>query len=151
MEYGDSLEDDGFTVLISCRPENGSTSAFWTSRWIDHTTPKCLYPGLFDVSDMKHEAASLVEFESALKTTLELIWNTKIPMKVKIFGWRLLLDRLPTRSNLVVRGAISNIHDKVCVFCFNFVEDNNHVFISYPPYQTGLEEGCQLGWDTLDD
>lgn len=78
------------------------------------------------------QASGMVEMESAPKTVLALMWHTKIPMKVKIFGWRMFLDRLTTHTNLVVRGVITNIHDKVCVFGFSSDEDINHVFIYGP-------------------
>lgn len=39
-------------------------------------------------------------------------------------------NRLPTISNLAVREIISNPYDMVCVFCFNVVEDNVHLFCS---------------------
>ncbi|KAI5416647.1 hypothetical protein KIW84_041613 [Lathyrus oleraceus] len=172
MEYGDSLEDDCFTVLISCKlgdERNMGWLGIWgwegdAWRWdlgftnleessvlgleyvelmemMSETCPiigspniflwPCGYLNSFSVKsyyDKLLQAADLVELESVLKTTLELIWNMKIPMKVKNFGWILLLDRLPTCLNLVVRGVISNIHDK-----------------------TGLGEGYEFGRDTLDD
>lgn len=73
-----------------------------------------------------------MELESALKTAMELTWLTKTPLKIKIFGWRMLLVRLLTHSNLAIRGVLTNIHEKVYVFCFNNDEVNNHVFISFP-------------------
>jgi hypothetical protein len=38
-------------------------------------------------------------------TTLD--YNTQVPLKVSIFAWRLLRDRLPTKENLVTRGILS--------------------------------------------
>jgi hypothetical protein len=37
----------------------------------------------------------------------DLTWHTHVPLKVSIFVWRLLRDRLPTKANLVSRGIIS--------------------------------------------
>ncbi|GAU36546.1 hypothetical protein TSUD_277520 [Trifolium subterraneum] len=34
----------------------------------------------------------------------DLIWHKQVPLKVSIFAWRLLRDRLPTKENLVTRG-----------------------------------------------
>ncbi|PNX65088.1 cysteine-rich receptor-like protein kinase, partial [Trifolium pratense] len=36
-----------------------------------------------------------------------LIWHPQVPLKVSIFAWRLLRDRLPTKPNLVTRGILS--------------------------------------------
>jgi hypothetical protein len=37
----------------------------------------------------------------------ELIWHKQVPLKVSIFAWRLLRDRLPTKTNLVTRDIIT--------------------------------------------
>lgn len=133
LEYVELME-----MMSETCPIIGSPNIFlWPCGYLNSFSVKSYYDKLL-------QAADLVELESVLKTTLELIWNMKIPLKVKNFGWILLLDRLPTRSNLVVRGVISNIHDKVCVFCFNSVQDNNHVFISCPRIRLVWEKVVNL-------
>lgn len=42
------------------------------------------------------------------------IWKTKAPSKVKCFGWRLVLNSLPTISELFKRGVLLDIHRRVC-------------------------------------
>jgi hypothetical protein len=37
----------------------------------------------------------------------DLIWHWQVPLKVTVFAWRLLRDRLPTKVNLANRGIIS--------------------------------------------
>jgi hypothetical protein len=32
---------------------------------------------------------------------IDFVWHKQVPMKVSIFAWRLLRDRLPTRNNLL--------------------------------------------------
>ncbi|GAU22961.1 hypothetical protein TSUD_247050 [Trifolium subterraneum] len=39
---------------------------------------------------------------------LDLIWHKQVPLKVSIFAWRLLRDRLPTKTNLAARGIITS-------------------------------------------
>jgi hypothetical protein len=52
----------------------------------------------------------------------DLIWHRQVPAKVSIFAWRLLRDRLPTKSNLVTRGILSlDLH---------FCETAHHLFLS---------------------
>ncbi|KAK2458058.1 hypothetical protein QL285_005261 [Trifolium repens] len=46
------------------------------------------------------------------KVTLEaaedlLLWHKQVPLKVFILAWRLLRDRLPTKTNLVARGIFA--------------------------------------------
>ncbi|MCI34544.1 cysteine-rich receptor-like protein kinase, partial [Trifolium medium] len=40
-------------------------------------------------------------------TSKELIWHKQVLLKVSILAWRLLYDRLPTKTNLVTRGIIT--------------------------------------------
>jgi len=36
----------------------------------------------------------------------DVVWQRQVPLKVSVFTWRLLRDRLPTRDNLLHRGII---------------------------------------------
>ncbi|XP_045797597.1 uncharacterized protein LOC123891740 [Trifolium pratense] len=58
-----------------------------------------------------------------------LIWHPQVPLKVSIFAWRLLRDRLPTRANLVNRGVLSSSVD-TCVFGCGVAESAHHLFFS---------------------
>ncbi|KAK2441001.1 hypothetical protein QL285_012349 [Trifolium repens] len=58
-----------------------------------------------------------------------LIWHPQVPLKVSIFAWRLLRDRLPTKTNLVSRGVISTaVH--LCVSGCGEAKSAHHLFIS---------------------
>jgi hypothetical protein len=61
--------------------------------------------------------------------SLKKLWKNNVPSKVSIFGWRLLLEKLPTREALFNKGVITNHLEKCCVFCFNMEESLNHCFI----------------------
>ena len=37
----------------------------------------------------------------------DLVWHKQVLMKVSIFAWRLIRDRLPTKTNLVRRGLLN--------------------------------------------
>ncbi|CAJ2630732.1 unnamed protein product [Trifolium pratense] len=58
-----------------------------------------------------------------------LIWHPQVPLKVSIFAWRLLRDRLPTRVNLVTRGVLSSTAHS-CIFGCGEAESAHHLFIS---------------------
>ncbi|CAJ2658361.1 unnamed protein product [Trifolium pratense] len=64
-----------------------------------------------------------------LHTAENLIWHPQVPLKVSIFAWRLLRDRLPTRANLVNRGVLSSTVD-TCVFGCGVAESAHHLFLS---------------------
>jgi hypothetical protein len=36
----------------------------------------------------------------------ELVWHKKVPLKVSVFAWRLLQNRLSTKDNLVMCGVL---------------------------------------------
>jgi len=45
---------------------------------------------------------------SHVHSETNLIWHKQIQLKVSIFVWQLLHDRLSTKSNLVAHGVISS-------------------------------------------
>ncbi|GAU26985.1 hypothetical protein TSUD_290350 [Trifolium subterraneum] len=63
-----------------------------------------------------------------LDTAADLIWHKQVALKVSIFAWRLLRDRLSTKSNLVTRGIITP-EAQPCVA--GDLETAQHLFISY--------------------
>jgi hypothetical protein len=58
-----------------------------------------------------------------------LIWHKQVPLKVSVFAWRLLRDRLPTKSNLVIRGVVSP-EASLCVSGCGVVETAQHLFLT---------------------
>jgi hypothetical protein len=59
----------------------------------------------------------------------DLIWHRQVPLKVSIFAWRLLRDRLPTKANLVSRGILApDLH--YCVAGCGIIETAQHLFLS---------------------
>ncbi|CAK8566661.1 unnamed protein product [Lathyrus sativus] len=58
------------------------------------------------------------------------LWKTVLPAKVQTLSWRLALDRLPTRSNLLKRRVFDSEQDLDYVFCSSSLEDVSHLFFS---------------------
>ncbi|GLT33058.1 hypothetical protein SLA2020_076770 [Shorea laevis] len=56
-----------------------------------------------------------------------LIWNPLVPSRISFLIWRLLLNRLPTKDNLLIKG-VNLTSNPNCVFCGAYLEDANHVF-----------------------
>jgi hypothetical protein len=94
-------------------------------RWIPHAA------GVFTVKStythLLYRYGS-EQLESSLEQALKKLWNANVPSKVGIFGWRLLLDKPPTREALFRKGIITNSVDSCCAFCLIEVEDIHHVF-----------------------
>ena len=75
-----------------------------------------------------------------LDEALQNLWKLKIPSKAAIFAWRLIKDRLPTKSNL--RRRQIEINDSICPFCRNLQEDAAHLFFN-------CNKSLPLWWESL--
>ena len=60
-------------------------------------------------------------------------WNKWLPTRVNCFLWRLLLNRLPNRTKLRLRGI--NIPSDICPLCEANAEVADHLFLSCPKVQ----------------
>jgi len=58
-----------------------------------------------------------------------LVWYKQVPLKVSVFAWRQLRDRLPTRSNLLDRGVITG-GAAGCLAGCTHLENSQHLFLS---------------------
>ncbi|XP_058756595.1 uncharacterized protein LOC131629813 [Vicia villosa] len=67
--------------------------------------------------------------ENLVKALMGL-WKTKIPSKVLIFGWRLLLNRIPTKMNLARRNILVDPTLLLCPLCGLDEENADHLFAS---------------------
>lgn len=56
----------------------------------------------------------------------EELWKIKVPPKITTFAWRLLKERLQTKSNLRRRQV--EINDTLCPFCASSKENEAHLF-----------------------
>ena len=56
----------------------------------------------------------------------KLLWNIKIAPSALVHAWRLLLDRLPTRVNLVKRDM--QLTNMLCLLCQEGEETSQHWF-----------------------
>jgi len=56
------------------------------------------------------------------------VWHKLVPKKVSLFSWRLLQNRIPTRSNLVRRHVLQP-NDNLCVGGCGVTETTDHLFL----------------------
>ncbi|KAK2425500.1 hypothetical protein QL285_035742 [Trifolium repens] len=63
---------------------------------------------------------------------VKLVWHSYVPLKVSIFAWRLLRDRLPTKANLITRDLPVAAH--LCVSGCSEVESAHHLFLSFSTF-----------------
>ncbi|GJW43510.1 RNA-directed DNA polymerase, eukaryota [Tanacetum coccineum] len=64
------------------------------------------------------------------KVDFQKAFDSVLPIKLNIFMWRMLLDKLPTRSNLAIRGL--DVPCSLCPNCGTGVETCDHLFFVYP-------------------
>jgi hypothetical protein len=57
----------------------------------------------------------------------EVIWNKIAPLKVSLFAWRLLKNKLPSKDNLLHRG-MNQLDSVLCVGDCGVVETSDHLF-----------------------
>ncbi|PNX66294.1 F-box family protein [Trifolium pratense] len=103
-------------ALVSERLEReGAVSAF---RW------KWKEP----LGDVEQQQVMTLDTNAA--AAFSRLWKSDVPSKINVFGWRLLLNRLPTRTALHRRGVLSNPFELSCVLCFRHREEEAHLFFS---------------------
>ncbi|XP_058756230.1 uncharacterized protein LOC131629460 [Vicia villosa] len=69
-------------------------------------------------------------FSPEREKALKLAWKALIPFRYKAFAWRILIDRLPSKNLLFVRGILSSPSDLFCDFCKDSEESIAHLFFS---------------------
>ena len=80
--------------------------------------------GVFRVKDVRN----LLDETFLPKAEMPTRYIKCIPIKVNIFVWQVLLDRLPTRSNLARRNVVTT--SLSCPICDVAPEDTSHLFFS---------------------
>ena len=64
---------------------------------------------------------------------MDIIWQRYIPLKMSLFGWCLLHDRVPTKVNLFKHRIIS-FGDQLCVLGCGQIESSDHLFLDCTLY-----------------
>ena len=62
------------------------------------------------------------------RSLVDDVWNKHVPLKVSLLVWRLLRNRIPTKDNLALRGALS-LTDTSCALGCDCNETVNHLFL----------------------
>lgn len=92
--------------------------------------------GVFSVKSAYKLAASIAESDqipsnssndSNDRSIWDLIWKTKVPGKVRIFGWRVATNTLATKKNKWKRTLEL---DPICSICGNGEEDEFHAVMT---------------------
>lgn len=63
------------------------------------------------------------------KGVFQDLWKIPAPSKVVAFGWRVLLNRIPTKVNLALRNVLPVEGSLLCVSCGRSEESTLHLFL----------------------
>jgi zinc-binding in reverse transcriptase len=78
--------------------------------------------GLFSV----HLFYEWLDFGGIISNEFNIVWQSKIPFKVKIFMWLVRRKRILTKDQLFRKGWTG---DSCCVFCGEH-DDIHHIFVN---------------------
>ncbi|PNX64830.1 hypothetical protein L195_g054221, partial [Trifolium pratense] len=97
---------DLLALLQQVRPACDSSDR---RKWLPNTA------GFFTVKSaytQLQNTYALEEIDSFTAKVLKRLWKINVPSKVSIFGWRLLLEKLPTREALFRKGVVNNNNER---------------------------------------
>jgi hypothetical protein len=66
---------------------------------------------------------------------IDAVWHKQVPLKISLFVWRLLRNRLPTKDNLV-RRHILIAEDSFCVGGCGSLETADHLLFRCDPFSS---------------
>ncbi|GAU33009.1 hypothetical protein TSUD_358760 [Trifolium subterraneum] len=98
-----------------------------TDRWVWKLHPSQSY------SVRSAYSYLMVSDGSPMEDFASFLWMKSVPLKVNIFIWRLFLNRLPTKDNLLRRGVIE-VHMVLCSTNCGKSEDVVHLFLQCDVY-----------------
>ncbi|KAL5755309.1 hypothetical protein ACOSP7_023529 [Xanthoceras sorbifolium] len=101
--------------------------------------------GLYSVHSGYHLAVGLVPSPSCLDDSSvvawwKLLWQLRVPSKVKVFLWRASLGWLPVAATLAARGV--SVQDR-CSLCCSAVETHLHALWECSQLKI-IRKGCRF-------
>jgi len=111
------LEEQFLQILINRSPTKGNPDMWkWKEEGEGIYTVRSAYNRLQGTHD------------GGENRVFEILWKMRVPPKVQVLGWRLFLDKLPTKTKLLARGTY--LQHSLCEFCLECEETIEHLFIS---------------------
>jgi hypothetical protein len=102
--------------------------------------------GIFLVKSAYLHLASLMSNLSVMSELKTLVfrdlWSSPAPSKIIAFSWQLLYDRLPSKQNLLRRGAGNFLDKHNCGWCVDRQESDIHLLLHCCFAQSVLREIC---------
>ncbi|XP_058777028.1 uncharacterized protein LOC131651376 [Vicia villosa] len=73
---------------------------------------------------------------------VKCIWNSQVPSKIQVFGWKCIRDRIATREQLNKRGVLSNSIPNECALCNGGGESVLHLLVLCPFARAVWQQVC---------
>ncbi|MCH89372.1 putative ribonuclease H protein, partial [Trifolium medium] len=86
-------------VMITKRIGGNGETPLWSWQWIDQLSASEMQQ-VEDLSELLVENRQIEVSDPNVLTAIRQLWRNDVPSKVSVFGWRLLLERLPRRTTL---------------------------------------------------
>jgi len=63
------------------------------------------------------------------KGVFKCLWKIPAPSKVVAFGWKVFLNRIPSKVNLVLRHVLPHEESSLCAVCARMEKTSLHIFL----------------------
>jgi len=115
LDWEKNLEEQMIAMISNFKWEaRGQDRLVWVKKDLQEYTVKSGY-SILNCEDLMQ-----------ISETFQVLWSLKVAPSALVCAWRLLLDRLPTRSNLARRGV--QLESVQCPLCQEHVETAKHLF-----------------------
>ncbi|XP_058774343.1 uncharacterized protein LOC131648617 [Vicia villosa] len=128
VQYGAAALENDLNSIAQMLTEAGLTGSH-----ADFAVWKLQTNGVYTVASCYHFLCShFVPFGPANRYDSAFIdiWKIDVPLKVKAFGWRCFINKVPTKDSLLFKGIIAYTSNLDCVFCADCNESLLYSFLS---------------------
>ncbi|KAL8458133.1 hypothetical protein ACS0TY_035862 [Phlomoides rotata] len=94
----------------------------------DEWTWKLTKDGDYSVKSAYQELMNRKVEDKQNRKQIGIVWNKLVPMKIAVFSWKMLQDRIPTMKNLLQKGAFNPNFSTKCRMCDSIEEEMAHLF-----------------------
>jgi hypothetical protein len=103
-------------------PADREDSWVWRADPSGIFTAKSAYGTLIKIQNQR------IQLSHQQKFVFSNLWKSAAPSKVIAFSWQLVLDRIPSKQNLALRGVDTG-NDARCAACNSELESSAHLFL----------------------
>jgi len=102
--------------------------SFDTWKWKDNDN------GIFSVKSAYNKLQG--SFDEEGNKELKTLWSIRVAPKAQLLGWRLFMDKLPTKVKLTAKGV--QLQNNLCEMYLACEENVEHLFFSCNPIRCGI-------------